>query len=78
MGRLLKEGEPVLPADILLYKGHIAFALGDRPGQAYSIKEKFTVLQAESAIYGLNYTKARGGHTHCIRLSESTLLDNSS
>lgn len=35
MGRLVQEGEELLPADILVYgKHHIAFAAGDLPGPA--------------------------------------------
>lgn len=82
MGRLLAEGEPITPGDILVYHGHIAFSLsgaklsnaGSGAATPYSKGARYTILQAESAVFGLNYDKSRGGHTGCIRLSRSTLL----
>lgn len=80
MGRFLKAGEIVEPADILVYAGHIAFATGDPLAAApeslrYSTTQRYMVAQADCAVFGVNY-----GHVHdqanqsCIRLSDSTLL----
>ena len=75
MGALVNEGDDMLPADILVYAGHIAFALGT-PAQKYSMITKYAVAQAESAVYGVNYGKTHGQKSQkCIRLSPSTLLN---
>jgi cell wall-associated NlpC family hydrolase len=83
-GRLLADGEPITPGDILVYSGHIAFSLSGAPltdttsGSAlpYAKGGTYKVLQAESAVYGLNYDKSRKGDIGCIRLSRSTLLNS--
>jgi hypothetical protein len=75
MATLVEEGDPILPADILVYAGHIAFAIGS-PSQAYSKLTKYAVAQAESAVYGVNYGKTHSQQSQkCIRLSASTLLN---
>jgi hypothetical protein len=75
MGTLVEEGDPMLPADILVYAGHIAFAIGS-PSQLYSKVTKYAVAQAESAVYGVNYGRTHSQQSQkCIRLSASTLLN---
>jgi hypothetical protein len=75
MGTLVEEGDPILPADILVYAGHIAFAIGS-PSQSYSKLTKYAVAQAESAVYGVNYGRTHSQQSQkCIRLSASTLLN---
>jgi hypothetical protein len=75
MGMLVEEGDPIFPADILVYAGHIAFAIGS-PSQPYSKLTKYAVAQAESAVYGVNYGKTHSQQSQkCIRLSASTLLN---
>lgn len=77
MGALVAVGQTVLPADILVYEGHIAFATGDPP-VPYSAVGHYNVAQAESGTEGVNYGKSRGGtNLKCIRLSDSTLLGRS-
>jgi hypothetical protein len=74
MGALVAEGDLILPADILVYAGHIAFATG-APSQPYNKNQGYSVAQAESAVYGVNYGKVHGQKSQkCIRLSPSTLL----
>jgi len=76
MGRLLDVGETVLPADILVYSGHIAFATGDPP-LGYHTNIYYKLAQAESAVYGVNYGKThKAANQKCIRLSDSTLLNS--
>lgn len=75
MGTLVDEGDDLLPADILVYSGHIAFAIGT-PSQKYLKVNKYAVAQAESAVYGVNYGKTHTQESQkCIRLSASTLLN---
>jgi len=75
MGNLGAEGDDMLPADILVYPGHIAFAIVNTP-QKYSTVSDYAVAQAESAVYGVNYGKTHSEHSQkCIRLSPSTLLN---
>lgn len=75
MGSLVAEGDDMLPADILVYAGHIAFAIGS-PAQKYSSVTDYSLAQAESAVYGVNYGKTHRQHSQkCIRLSPSTLLN---
>lgn len=75
MGSLVAEGDDMLPADILVYAGHIAFAIGS-PSQKYSMVTDYALAQAESAVYGVNYGKTHSQHSQkCIRLSASTLLN---
>jgi cell wall-associated NlpC family hydrolase len=75
LGSLVAEGDDILPADILVYAGHIAFALGT-PAQKYSSVTDYALAQAESAVYGVNYGKKHSQHSQkCIRLSPSTLLN---
>lgn len=73
LGSVVKAGEEFMPGDLLCYKGHVAFVLDGGP--AYAVGAPYTVVHAESAIYGLNYGKTKGGHYKCIRLSASTLLN---
>jgi hypothetical protein len=74
MGALVAEGDTILPADILVYAGHIAFAIG-APAEAYNKTKGYAVAQAESAVYGVNYGKVHSQKSQkCIRLSPSTLL----
>ncbi len=74
-GIVVNEGDDMLPADILVYPGHIAFAIVSTP-QKYSRVSDYEVAQAESAVYGVNYGKKHTEHsTKCIRLSPSTLLN---
>ena len=74
MGTLVAEGDPILPADILVYAGHIAFAIGST-SQPYNKSQGYPVAQAESAVYGVNYGKTHSQKSQkCIRLSPSTLL----
>jgi hypothetical protein len=70
-GELVPEDEVLLPGDILVYKGHIAFALG---GETYKKGLGFRIVQAESACYGVNSGKTHSGDIGCIRLLPSTLL----
>ena len=71
----MEEGDPILPADILVYAGHIAFAIGS-PSQSYSKLTKYALAQAESAVYGVNYSRTHSQQSQkCIRLSASTLLN---
>lgn len=74
-GILVNEGDEMLPADILVYAGHIAFAIV-ATSQKYLPVAKYAVAQAESAVYGVNYGKTHDQKsTKCIRLSPSTLLN---
>jgi hypothetical protein len=74
-GTLVAEGDDMLPADILVYAGHIAFVVGS-PTQQYSKINNYALAQAESAVYGVNYGKTHSQHSQkCIRLSASTLLN---
>lgn len=75
MGTLVNEGEDMLPADILVYPGHIAFAIMST-SQKYSKATRYAVAQAESAVYGVNFGKTHDQNSEkCIRLSASTLLN---
>jgi hypothetical protein len=73
LGTVVKTGEEFLPADVLCFKGHVAFVLDG--GAAYAVGAPYTVVHAESAVYGLNFGKSKGGHYKCIRLSPSTILN---
>ncbi|HKD24604.1 MAG TPA: hypothetical protein VKC66_01625 [Xanthobacteraceae bacterium] len=76
MGTLLTEDDAILPADILLYPGHIAFAIDSPPGMMYSQIGHYCVAQAESATNGVSYGKRHDAkNAGCIRLSPSTLLN---
>lgn len=75
LGTLVNEGDDMLPADILVYPGHIAFAIASSP-QKYLMATRYAVAQAESAVYGVNYGKTHDQNSQkCIRLSPSTLLN---
>ena len=75
LGTQLNEGDTMLPADILVYAGHIAFAVG-APAKPYNPHSKYALAQAESADYGVNYNKTHSQKAQkCIRLSPSTLLN---
>lgn len=74
LGTLVAQGDPVLPADILVYDGHIAFATGEDT-IPYSKTSFYHLAQAESATEGVNYGKLhKSQNVKCIRLSESVLL----
>jgi hypothetical protein len=74
-GIVVNEGDDMLPADILVFPGHIAFAIVSTPQKYYS-GTNYAVAQAESAVYGVNYGKIHSQRsTKCIRLSPSTLLN---
>jgi hypothetical protein len=75
MGSLVAEGDPMLPADILVYPGHIAFATEKCAGQNYNKHQAYEVAQAESAVFGVNVKQRGGTSQKCIRLSTSTLLN---
>ncbi len=74
--RPLKEGETMLPADILVYgTAHIAFALAENL-EIYHLGKQYAVVQAEDAVNGLNYdAPPRDGHTMCMRLEPVALLN---
>jgi cell wall-associated NlpC family hydrolase len=75
MGSALADDDIMLPADILVYAGHIAFATEKCAGMKYNKHQSYEVAQAESAAYGVN-VKSRGGTSQkCIRLSPTTLLN---
>lgn len=77
MGRVLTEGEMVMPADILDYGGHIGFATGV-PQLAYSKNAYYGLAQAESATVGVTFGYVhKAANKQCIRLSDSTLLNMS-
>jgi hypothetical protein len=66
-------GTPILPGDILVYHGHIAFVdFGNNTN--YSRGGSFKVVHAEGAVSGVNYGRTRTGDIRCIRLSSATLL----
>ena len=75
MGKKLKGGDKILPADILVYDGHIAFATGDNtPAYINLAVSSYHVAQAESATEGVNYGKVHSGTAiACIRLSDEAL-----
>lgn len=75
-GRMATEvmpGDLMMPTDILVYDGHVAFATRD--GE-YQRGHYYFVSQAESAVYGVNHDKKTHTQisTKCIRLTDSTLL----
>ena len=73
VGTLLKEGDSMMPGDVLCYKGHVAFAR-DR-GTIYAATGSYRLVHAEGAATGLVYSeKRRGGHNRCVRVSSATLL----
>lgn len=72
---LVAEGDQLLPADILVYSGHIGFATGV-PVSQYSKTGSYNLAQAESATLGVTFGKPHNARNlKCIRLSESTLLN---
>jgi hypothetical protein len=75
MGSLVAEGDTMLPADILVYPGHIAFATEKCAGQKYNKHQAYEIAQAESAAFGVNVKQRGGTSQKCIRLSSSTLLN---
>lgn len=76
IGTVLGPDEPTLPADIWVFPGHIAFAIGSPVKDDSNGKLKYHIAQAEASLYGVNYGKARtDAPTHRIRLSDSTLLN---
>jgi|SRR5579863_3455990 len=75
MGALVAEGDLMLPADILVYPGHIAFATEKCAGQKYNKHQAYEIAQAESAAFGVNVKQRGGTSQKCIRLSASTLLN---
>jgi hypothetical protein len=80
MGRRLKANQDkVLPADILVWTGHVAFSTGkggigeDKP-LYIEAKTSYQVAQAESAAEGVNFGKSHTGTpVACIRLSDDAL-----
>ena len=80
MGRRLKTNQDkVLPADILVWTGHVAFATGkggkgeDQP-LYIEAETAYQVAQAESAAEGVNFGKSHTGKpVACIRLSDDAL-----
>jgi hypothetical protein len=75
MGELVNEGDLMLPADILVYPGHIAFATETNQFHPYNPHGEYEVAQAESAAFGVNVKRRKKISTKCIRLSASTLLN---
>ena len=77
MARLVKSGEPLWPADIVVYDGgtHIAFAIADdKPLYVQGSKSSYKVAQAECATDGVNYGETHTAKaTKCIRLSDDAL-----
>jgi len=74
IGTLLAANDATLPADLLIYPGHIAFAIGS-PVTSGS-KVTYSLAQAEASIYGVTYGKSRSDTpTQRIRLTDSTLLN---
>jgi hypothetical protein len=77
MARKVKSGEPLWPADIVVYDGgkHIAFAIADdKPLYVEGSKSSFKVAQAECATDGVNYGETHNATaTKCIRLSDDAL-----
>ena len=66
--------DATLPADLLIYPGHIAFAIGS-PVTSGS-KVAYALAQAEASVYGVTYGKTRSDTpTQRIRLTDSTLLN---
>jgi len=57
MGSLVAEGDTVLPADILVYSGHIAFATG-LPVTKYSKNTYYNLAQAEKCHRGSDLRQA--------------------
>lgn len=78
-GSFLANDDQVLPADILVYPGHIAFATDGaatmkttQQGVRY---QSFHVAQAESGVSGVNYDTPHDWPTSSrVRLSEAILL----
>jgi len=77
MASLVKAGEPLWPADILVYDGgtHIAFAIADdKPLYVEGSKSSYKVAQAECATDGVTYGDTHSAKaTKCIRLSDDAL-----
>ena len=77
MAKLVKAGETLLPADIVVYDGgtHIAFAIADdKPLYVEGSKSLYKVAQAECATDGVNYGETHSAKaTKCIRLSDDAL-----
>ena len=77
MARLVKAGETLLPADIVVYDGgtHIAFAIADdKPLYVEGSKSSYKVAQAECATDGVTYGGPHSAKaTKCIRLSDDAL-----
>ena len=77
-GELLTNDDPVQPADILVYPGHIAFATDGvatiKTPQQGAQYQSFRVAQAESAVSGVNYNTPHDWPTTSrVRLSEAIL-----
>jgi len=77
MARKVKAGEPLWPADIVVYDGgkHIAFVIADdKPVYIEQASSSYKVAQAECATDGVNYgEKHTAKATKCIRLSDDAL-----
>jgi cell wall-associated NlpC family hydrolase len=75
VGTLLAEGDPMEPADILIYPGHIAFAIAG-PGVSYRKAAPYAVAQADCACFGVNYNVVHAqASTACVRLSSRVLIN---
>lgn len=74
IGTYLAPNDPGLPADLLIYPGHIAFAIGSPATSDSSVT--YWLAQAEASIYGVTHGKPRSDTpTQRVRLSDSTLLN---
>lgn len=76
--QVLANDDQVLPADILVYPGHIAFATDGAPTMKTTSQgvqyQSFHVAQAESAVTGVNYNTPHDSPTTSrVRLSEAIL-----
>jgi len=81
IGILVDASDPGLPADIIVYPGHIAFATNpavsrqstDEHGKPVTVTS-YTLAQAESAVYGVTSGKQRSdAPSYRVRLTDSTL-----
>jgi hypothetical protein len=72
-------GNPMRPADILVYRRHYAFAISNE-FETFRPVSRYKVVQAESATFGGNFGKIHKGESllGCVRLSGVTLLNRPS
>jgi hypothetical protein len=72
MSNLVAEGDDMLPVDILVHPGHIAFAIVNTP-EKYSTVSDYAIAR-QRVQFMVNYGKIHSEHLQkCIRLSPSTL-----